>query len=120
LLGLPVPRQAWNAVGCPECHQLGYVGRTGVFEVWRVTEDAYQLILKHTDEHTLRESQVAAGHRPLLVDGLAIAAKGITSLDEVRILGSCYVPPPDTTAAQRVRESLGCRSPKRKREAALV
>jgi general secretion pathway protein E len=114
LLGLPVPRRAWNGVGCPECHQLGYIGRTGVFEVWRVSEDAYQLILQHTDERSLRESQVAAGHRPLLVDGLSMAAQGITSLDEVRVLGSCYVPPPHTPAAKLVRESLGSRSAKGK------
>jgi general secretion pathway protein E len=88
LLGLPVPQQAWTAVGCSECNQLGYLGRTGVFEVWRLNEEAYQLIVGHADEHTLRESMVAAGHRPLLLDGLSMAARGITTLDELRTLGS--------------------------------
>ena len=50
LLGLPVPKSTWHAVGCSECHDIGYTGRTGVFEVWNLEEEAYQLIAGHTDE----------------------------------------------------------------------
>ena len=43
--------------GMPECHDIGYTGRTGVFEVWSLGEDAYQLILAHTDERQARASR---------------------------------------------------------------
>jgi type II secretory ATPase GspE/PulE/Tfp pilus assembly ATPase PilB-like protein len=35
-LGYPDPAETWQAVGCAECQQTGYLGRTGVFEVWRL------------------------------------------------------------------------------------
>jgi type II secretory ATPase GspE/PulE/Tfp pilus assembly ATPase PilB-like protein len=106
MLGLPVPKSTWHAVGCAQCHDIGYTGRTGVFEVWSLGEDAYQLILAHTDERKLRESMVALGHRPLILDGISMAAQGIVSFDELRMLGSFYLPPPGTPAAKLLQQTL--------------
>jgi len=35
-LKVPVPERAWEAPGCRQCHGLGFRGRTGIFEVWRL------------------------------------------------------------------------------------
>ncbi len=104
--GLPTPKSTWHAAGCSECHEIGYAGRTGVFEVWSLGENAYHMILAHTDERTLREAMVAAGHRPLILDGISMAAQGIISLDELRWLGSLYVPPTGTPAAKLLQQTL--------------
>ena len=42
------------ADGCSQCRNLGYHGRTGVFEVWRLTDTDYQVILRHEDERAIR------------------------------------------------------------------
>ena len=97
---LPVPKNTWHPAGCPECHSIGYTGRTGVFEVWSLGEEAFQLILDHANERTLRASMVAKGHRPMLVDGMSLAAQGLISFDELRSLGNFYLPPPETPAGE--------------------
>ncbi len=112
MLGLPVPKNTWHpaAGGCPECHSIGYTGRTGVFEVWSLDEEAYQLILDHTNERTLRSAMLAKGHRPLILDGMSLAAQGLISFDELRCLGNFYLPPADTPAANLLQEMLSDRS----------
>lgn len=87
LLGKKVPSQVWRAKGCDACRGLGYKGRTGVFEVWRVRADDYGLILQYTDRKRLYEHLREQGHIFMLDDGLSKAAAGVTSLDELRGLG---------------------------------
>lgn len=87
LLGKQVPERVWHAKGCDACRGLGYQGRTGVFEVWRVRSDDYSLILQGTDRKRLYEHLREQGHVFMLDDGLSKAAEGLTSLDELRGLG---------------------------------
>jgi general secretion pathway protein E len=86
-LGRPAPPQTWHAVGCDACHHLGYRGRTGVFEIWRLHEGDDELIVRHADEQTLRRELRAHGLHSLLYDALFKAAAGITSLAEVQTIG---------------------------------
>jgi general secretion pathway protein E len=86
-LGIPAPTETWRAVGCEECQQMGYWGRTGVFEVWRLDNATRQAILAHVDEITLRQQLRQRGARCLLEDALEKAAQGITTLAEVQTLG---------------------------------
>jgi general secretion pathway protein E len=83
-LGLPVPGHIWRAVGCSKCSNLGYVGRTGVFELWELGEKDYELILGHADEHTIRQHLVKLRHSSLLEDGIAKLADGTTTFDELK------------------------------------
>lgn len=105
-LELPVPGQVWHATGCTTCEQLGFVGRTGVFEVWTVSGEDQKQILNHADETTLRTTLAERGHESLLADGLKMAAEGITTLDELRMLGGFYVPPPKTASAERLSATM--------------
>jgi general secretion pathway protein E len=90
-LGRPVPRKVWHATGCAQCHGVGYKGRTGIFEVWRIDAGEYQLILDDTDRRTLYRHLADRGHRFLLDDGLAKAAEGLTTLSELRTIGGYSV-----------------------------
>lgn len=84
LLGRKVPGNVWHAKGCDACRGLGYKGRTGVFEVWRVRADDYNLILQGIDRKQLYAHLREQGHIFMLDDGLKKAAEGLTSLDELR------------------------------------
>jgi len=85
-MNLPTRVTLWNATGCKECQNLGYRGRTGVFELWRLDESDYHLLLEHADEHALRQSFAAKSQDTLLRDAFAKVVDGTTSLAEIRKL----------------------------------
>ena len=85
--GVPFPARVWHAGSCDRCCGLGFVERTGVFEVWRLDEDDYDFILQKFDERSLRRRLAEKGHRFLLSNGLAKAANGVTTLGELRTMG---------------------------------
>lgn len=85
-LDRPVPERVGRAVGCESCHGHGYQGRTGVFEVWRVDAEDYQMILEGVDRRTIYRHLRSRGHRFLLDHGLEKASRGLTTLDELRVL----------------------------------
>jgi general secretion pathway protein E len=69
--------------GCPECNQLGYRGRTGIYELFVVDEMARQLIHDGAAEAELRRAAQAHGWRSLYEDGLRWVESGETSLEEL-------------------------------------
>jgi general secretion pathway protein E len=83
-LHLPTPVRLWKPVGCEHCNQLGYTGRTGIFELWHLDASDYEMILSHIDEHSLRQHVSRRSHSSLIRDGLAKVATGTTSLAELR------------------------------------
>lgn len=83
-LSLPVPAHIWGPVGCSQCSDLGYVGQTGVFEMWQLNDKDYALILAHADERNIRHHLAKLQHSSLLEDGIAKVADGTTSLDELK------------------------------------
>ena len=64
------PRTAWKPVGCKKCDQLGYFGRTGIFEFWQLDGTDYEAILFHASEHEIRDHLAARKHETLQTDGL--------------------------------------------------
>lgn len=86
-VGRPIPKKVWHARGCDRCHGVGYQGRIGIFEVWRIDAEEYQLILDEADRRTLYRHLADRGHRFLLDDGLEKVQQGLTSLTELRTLG---------------------------------
>ncbi|NRR33007.1 Flp pilus assembly complex ATPase component TadA [Oxalobacteraceae bacterium] len=80
---LPKPAHIYRPVGCPECRQTGYRGRTGIYELLTVTEDFTHLVQEETDIHALRRQSVADGMKPLRIAGAYKIAEGMTSPEEV-------------------------------------
>jgi general secretion pathway protein E/type IV pilus assembly protein PilB len=72
-----------RAKGCPRCHQTGYRGRTGIFEMLEVDDDMRELIKARAAKRDYREKIRAAGLVPLREAAVAKAKAGITSLEEV-------------------------------------
>jgi len=74
----------WVAgAGCPECKQSGYKGRLAIHELLVVNDEIRELISKRAPEHAIRKAARSAGMRTLLEDGIAKAAQGLTTLEEV-------------------------------------
>jgi general secretion pathway protein E len=80
---LPKPKAVYRPVGCPECRQTGYRGRTGLYELLTVTQPFSKLIKQETDLHALKDQAMKDGLKPLRVAGAMKVAEGVTTADEV-------------------------------------
>jgi general secretion pathway protein E len=69
-------------VGCPKCGDSGFKGRIALAELLVVDDEIARLILKGADTREIAQAAEAAGMRPLLADGLAKAAAGLTTIEE--------------------------------------
>jgi len=79
----------YRAVGCKECGGTGYRGRTAIAELLVLDESFHKLVLGRADIAGLAAAARAAGLVELRRDGLAKAAAGVTSLEEVlRVTGA--------------------------------
>jgi general secretion pathway protein E len=83
LLGDSCPEKLWTAVGCPVCNDIGYSGRTGLYELLTVDEHMAALIHDGAPESALRNHADKTGCRSLRADGLRLLASGTTSLEEL-------------------------------------
>ncbi|MCA9025081.1 MAG: Flp pilus assembly complex ATPase component TadA [Planctomycetaceae bacterium] len=69
--------------GCEQCHDTGFQGRTGLYEVLTANREMRRLIASEADLETLRECYQRLGGRSLLEEGILLAEEGKTSLEEV-------------------------------------
>jgi general secretion pathway protein E len=70
-------------VGCPECNQKGYLGRTNIQELMMVTESIRSLIMQRKDGNTIKKQALADGMVTFREHGIFKVLKGITSIEEV-------------------------------------
>jgi general secretion pathway protein E len=82
-IGLPRDLPLFAPVGCAECRDSGYRGRTGIYELIVVDAAMAKLIHDRAPEHALRTAAIAAGMVPLRRDGARWLAGGETSLAEL-------------------------------------
>ena len=75
--------------GCQQCHDSGFLGRFGIYEVMEVTPDLRRMIHKAAPTHELREKFREQGGRPLRDEGVQCALEGRSSLDEVLRVTHC-------------------------------
>ncbi|MCF6178622.1 MAG: type II secretion system ATPase GspE [Geopsychrobacter sp.] len=75
--------QFFHSPGCEACQQIGYRGRTGIYELLLLSDDIRQLLMTGADASSIREAAQNAGMLSLRQDGLKKALSGETSLEEV-------------------------------------
>jgi general secretion pathway protein E len=80
---IPKPTTIYRPVGCPECRQTGYRGRTGLYELLSVTQPFSKMIQPETDIHALKQQSISDGMKPLRVAGALKVVEGVTTPDEV-------------------------------------
>lgn len=78
-----LPPTLWEAKGCSKCHDTGYVGRLGIYELLMVDSNLQPLIAGRVDQTKLRQAALENGFQPMLRDGLNKASQGLTTLTEV-------------------------------------
>ena len=73
----------FRPVGCVQCTQRGYKGRTAVLEILHMDADMDELVARRATTRELREAAVSKGFRSLADEGLKRVIEGVTSLAEV-------------------------------------
>jgi type II secretory ATPase GspE/PulE/Tfp pilus assembly ATPase PilB-like protein len=68
---------------CQECHGIGYVGRTAIYELLAMNKQLRQALIDQPKLETLRNVARQSGHRTLQEEGIAAVVRGITSLPEL-------------------------------------
>jgi type IV pilus assembly protein PilB len=69
--------------GCSQCHDTGYQGRTGIFEVLEVTDAVRSLVVQGAADSAIRQAAIEGGMRSIGEDGLRKVMEGKTTLEEV-------------------------------------
>ena len=78
-----VPGTVYRAVGCEECHGLGYRGRAGIYEFLRASEDVKTLVQAHADAGKIKRQAIVDGMKTLRDDGVDKVLAGVTTFEEV-------------------------------------
>ena len=79
----------YKSVGCTECNNIGYKGRTSIFELFVISEPIEQAIYKSPTELELKELARTQGMVTMQEDGILKIFQGVTDIAEVaRLTGS--------------------------------
>jgi type IV pilus assembly protein PilB len=69
--------------GCDQCHNTGYHGRLGIFEIMTFTDEMRELVMNHASTNVLRNAAKKNGMRTLREKGLNAIFDGLTTIEEV-------------------------------------
>ncbi len=73
----------FKAVGCDECNQKGYIGRTIIQELMIVDEDIRSLIMQRKDGASIKKLAVEKGMITFRQHGVQKVLTGITTIEEL-------------------------------------
>ena len=72
-----------RGAGCPKCHDTGFRGRVGIYEVLSGGAEFRRLIAEGASPDAIRAWYRSQGGRTLFEEGVRLAEQEVTSLDEV-------------------------------------
>jgi len=73
----------YETVGCEKCSDLGFRGRTGIYELLLITDRIRSLLLANADSTSIKRAAVAEGMDSLRDDGAKKVFQGTTTLGEI-------------------------------------
>ncbi len=79
----PEPYQIYHAEGCATCKGKGIVGRTGIYEVLRMTPGLEQIIVEGSTTQKIMKEAKQQGMVTLRQDGIVKALRGVVSIEEI-------------------------------------
>ncbi len=87
-LGAPAGNDitVFGSVGCPECDNLGFKGRTGIFEILVMDDPIRELVLQRKPALAIMEAAQAAGMHTLRESAVQKVLDGVTSIEELQRL----------------------------------
>ncbi|MDA1052978.1 MAG: GspE/PulE family protein [Planctomycetota bacterium] len=69
--------------GCEECFHLGYVGRSGLFEIMTANQEIRRLVSQAASSQAIEEAAIRAGMTVFRRGALLKVAQGVTSTEEI-------------------------------------
>lgn len=69
---------------CPDCHGIGYRGRTAIVELLMVDDAIRQALVRQPKLDVLRAAARKGNNRSLQEEGMVLVARGVTSLVELK------------------------------------
>ncbi|MBU1726826.1 MAG: type II secretion system ATPase GspE [Candidatus Omnitrophica bacterium] len=69
--------------GCKHCHDSGFVGRIGIYELIVMNEDIRKMVDAKKSADEIKRRAVEFGMKTLRQDGLEKAGRGVTTIEEV-------------------------------------
>jgi general secretion pathway protein E len=84
-LGIEAPPGTvlFRGKGCDECRGTGYRGRSGIYELFVIDEDARSLVLRRASTRDIRQHAIQRGMVTLRMDGFKRACEGVTTVEEI-------------------------------------
>ena len=79
----PTPERPCEPVGCLQCRNTGYLGRSGVYEIMPIEGPIEELITVDCDVNQLRREAYRQGMMSLRLSGAQKVAAGLTTVEEV-------------------------------------
>lgn len=73
----------YEPVGCPECENIGYRGRLGIYEILEITPNIKKMIIDGASAVMINDVAITDGMISLEQDGIIKALNGRSSLEEV-------------------------------------
>ncbi|MDX1340804.1 MAG: ATPase, T2SS/T4P/T4SS family [Reinekea sp.] len=77
------PAKVYQPVGCLECRNTGFLGRSGVYESFVMDDSLSELVKDGCDPQTLRKEAIRKGMLSLRLSGARKIAAGQTTAEEV-------------------------------------
>src|SRR5688572_18989044 len=72
-----------KGAGCQQCHDSGFQGRFGIYEVMEVGPELRRMVHKAAPSHELRHEFRRQGGHTLREEGVSKALEGMSSLEEI-------------------------------------
>ncbi len=78
-----LPVTFFKAKGCDACHETGYKGRRGVYEILRVTSKIREATVNNATIDSIKAVALEEGMRTLYQEGATMALSGLTTVEEM-------------------------------------
>jgi type IV pilus assembly protein PilB len=75
--------KTYQGKGCDQCLGTGYRGRTGLFELLRMTDHLRDLLAARADMGQIKDALAIAQHKTLVGHGLQRVREGATTVEEI-------------------------------------
>ncbi len=80
---IPVPERVFEPLGCLECRNTGFLGRTGIYEMMKLSPRLRSLISAELDLGNFGKAALLEGMRPLRISAADQVAVGLTTVQEI-------------------------------------
>jgi type IV pilus assembly protein PilB len=84
-----LPEMVYEGAGCAQCHQTGYAGRTGIYELLLTDEEMLQDIGRDLSLQSIRAKAQAAGFSTLVDDAITKLTEGLIAVPALYDILGC-------------------------------